>query len=500
MPEYIQALIVILFLSTLVFAFARKPAHEIILNADYVRRRNLFLVITLAAFLGHSFWVYIVITGLLILFTRAKEPNPVALFFLLLFVVPAAGFDIPGMGLVNLLFNLTHQRLLVLVILLPAYITIVQRKKTLPFGQILPDKLIFFYLLLIIILSLRDTTFTHFFRFIFYQFIDIFLPYYVISRLLKDARDFRQALLCFVIAVMILALIGIFETARSWLLYIPLQHLWEIPSGINSYVLRAGIQRAVVTVAPIPLGYVIAVGIGIFIYLQQSIRSKFSRWAGMSLLVLGLLASLSRGPWVGAIIIIFVLISTGPNPMRSLVKYLIGGVVAIPLLTYLPGANKLVELLPYFGSKDQFNISYRERLIDNALIVIDRHPFLGSANYLDTPEMESMRQGSDIIDIVNTYIKIALESGYLGVSLFIGFFMTICWGVYRSFRRLPDKNRDEFLLGRALLATLIGILIIIFTVSSISIIPIVYWSFAGLGVAYINMMDRSRSTNYKSLS
>lgn len=41
-----------------------------------------------------------------------------------------------------------------------------------------------------------------------------------------------------------------------------------------------------------------------------------------------------------------------------------------------------------------------------------------------------------------------------------------------------------------LLATLTGILVIIFTVSSITFIPVVYWSIAGLGVAYIQMVRR----------
>jgi hypothetical protein len=42
------------------------------------------------------------------------------------------------------------------------------------------------------------------------------------------------------------------------------------------------------------------------------------------------------------------------------------------------------------------------------------------------------------------------------------------------------------------LATLLAILVIIFTVSNITIIPIVYWSVAGLGVAYAEMMRRQK--------
>jgi hypothetical protein len=58
-------------------------------------------------------------------------------------------------------------------------------------------------------------------------------------------------------------------------------------------------------------------------------------------------------------------------------------------------------------------------------------------------------------------------------------------------RSIPDKDSEEYLLGRALLATLLAILTIITTVSSITIIPIVYWSVAGLGVAYAQMVRKN---------
>jgi hypothetical protein len=51
-----------------------------------------------------------------------------------------------------------------------------------------------------------------------------------------------------------------------------------------------------------------------------------------------------------------------------------------------------------------------------------------------------------------------------------------------------------------LLATLIGILVIIFTVSSITFIPVVYWSVAGLGVAYIQMVRRLHNSQAVELA
>ncbi len=70
------------------------------------------------------------------------------------------------------------------------------------------------------------------------------------------------------------------------------------------------------------------------------------------------------------------------------------GLIVLPLILLLPGTGKIVELLPYVGeSSQQANISYRERLFENSLIVINRNPWFGSIDYLKTPEMEAMRQG-----------------------------------------------------------------------------------------------------------
>ena len=122
------------------------------------------------------------------------------------------------------------------------------------------------------------------------------------------------------------------------------------------------------------------------------------------------------------------------------------------------------------------------------MIVIQRNPWFGSSNFNETPEMEAMRQGGGIIDIVNTYIRVTLEQGFVGLGLFVGFFALTLLGIYRAMRLIPDKDSEEYLLGRVLFATLLAILVMIFTVSSITFIPIVYWSVAGMGVAYTRMV------------
>jgi O-antigen ligase len=258
------------------------------------------------------------------------------------------------------------------------------------------------------------------------------------------------------------------------------------------YLGREGMLRAVVTAGqPIALGYLMVVGFGLFLFVQHSIKHKLIRRLGMALLFVGAIAPLSRGPWVGAAMLLVVFITNGRYATRRLMSLTLAAIIALPLLYMVPGGEKVINLLPFIGSTEKENIDYREKLIINSMIVIKRNPWFGSVNYWNAPEMQSMRQGQGIIDVVNTYIQIALEKGYMGLALFVGFFVMILRSIFRAMHSISDRDSEVHLLGRVLLATLSSILVIIFTVSSITIIPIVYWSVAGLGVAYVQMVQKN---------
>jgi O-antigen ligase len=499
MPEHLRALVIILVLAGIVFAFARRPAADLIPHSDFTRRRNLWFALTLLAFVSHSFWVYAGITAIILTVVRQRDRNPLALFFFLLFLIPPAPAQIPGFGLINYFFTLDHIRLLALCVLLPAFFTLCRRASTLTFGRTWPDKLLAAYLVLTSLLYLRETTLTDTLRQTLYLFIDVFLPYYVASRALKELSDFKDALLAFVLAAMVLSLIALVEFARHWLLYSALIGSLNMHWDMSGYLSRGGSLRASATTGQaIALGYVISVAIGFYLFLRESVRSRLQQRLGALLLAAGLFAPLSRGPWIGAATIVAVFITTGRNAVKRLILLALAGVLALPLLAILPGGQKVLDLLPFVGTLETENITYRERLIDNAVIVIQRNPWLGSFDYRNTPEMQSMIQGQGIIDIVNTYISLALEMGLIGLTLFVVFFATVLFGIRTAMRSFPDKDDEARRLGRALFATLAGILVIIFTVSSITVIPVVYWSAAGLGVAYAQMTRRLRHTEAAS--
>lgn len=497
MPEHLRALVAILLLSSLAFLVARRPATDMVLQSVFTRRRNLWFGLTILVFLAYSFWVYAFVATIILMIASQREANRLSLYFLLLFLIPPASVQIPGVGLINFLFELNHVRLLALCLLLPAYLSIKSRPESVAFGRLLPDKLIASYLLLVVVISFRDAEITGILRLAFLLFIDVFLPYYVASRALSSVQMYRDSLFSFVTAATVLGLIGTFEYWRHWLLYNSLVIAMGIQWDYLGYLGRAGSLRAMATTGhSIALGFVMAISIGFYLFLQRDITHINSKRIVGLLLVLGLFSALSRGPWVGAVAILVVYTAMAASPVRKLVLMALVGLASILILSALPGGQQIVDLLPWIGKADEGSINYREQLIDNAWLVIQRNPWLGSVDFLNTHEMEAMRQGQGIIDVVNTYISILLKYGFVGLGLFLGFFLSILLSIWKCMKHM-DRDGEVYRLGQSLFATLAGILIIITTVSSITIIPTVYWCVAGIGVGYAQMV-RAQKTRVAS--
>lgn len=427
--------------------------------------------------------------GGIMLLAISRNHNRIALFFLLLFAVPPFAGLISGLGLINYFAEMSSTRLLALALLAPAFFTLRQQPYYQSFGKLLPDKILLGYLCLIITLYFRDTSVTDALRQTLYLLIDLFLPYMVISRYVNTLQKFKEALLAFVIAALIMALISIFELVRHWLLYASLDNALGVNWGLSGYQGRSDMLRASASAGhPIVLGYIMTVAIGFYLFLQSAMPNNLKTKAGGLALLGGLIAPLSRGPWVGAGILVVTYILTGRNALKKLALLSLLSLISLPIIGVMPGGDKIINLLPFIGQTEKENIEYRENLLDVSIIVIKKNWAFGSVNFKETPEMQSMIQGQGIIDIVNTYITIALSYGLVGLILFVSFFFVILKNIHLGMKIEANKNSEYYLLGRSLLCTLISILVIIFTVSSISFVPIVYWSVSALGVAYYQMM------------
>ncbi len=485
MPEYIRALVVILFLATAVFFFAKAPATALAISVeDFARRRNTWFYITLCGFLSQNYWVFAVIVGVVIYRAAQKESNPIALFFFLVLALPQIKVEIPGFAGIRYFFSVDYVRILSVIVLMP--VCLKARKLAVANGTkaYWSDKILAVYVLLSLALQTQYDVGTNVARSALGWAIDVLVPYYAISRSVKDMKSFRDVLMSFVIAAMLASLVGVFEFLRHWILYASagtaLGIVWE-----PGYLARGEFLRASATSGQsIVLGYVVAIAIGFFLALRPSVPKQSVFAGGMLLLLAGIVSPLSRGPWVGLVILLLVFTLAGDKPMQRVFKF---GFLALPFglaLMFTDFGQKIIDYLPFVGTVDKENVSYRQNLFDTSFQIILDNPFFGSTDYL--LHMEELRQGQGIIDLVNTYLIVGLNTGFVGLGLYVLFFGLVLVAACKQMLRTTFSS-EMHVLGQTLLATLIGALAIIATVSPIYHVPLMLWSLAGLCLAFSTM-------------
>ena len=111
---------------------------------------------------------------------------------------------------------------------------------------------------------------------------------------------------------------------------------------------------------PLTFGYFLAIAIGFYLFLSTSIQNKYIRRIGFLILFLGLLAPLSRGPWIGAAALIIIFVLQGPGLIKKLSSMLVMVLLAWVILPFLPNGQKYLDLIPFVGKTETENIDYRE--------------------------------------------------------------------------------------------------------------------------------------------
>ena len=354
MPEHLRALVFILAISGAVFAFAKAPITATACSLeDFKRRRNLWFALTLSAFLAHNFWVFIALASFALIYAGGKDSNRFALYLAVMLALPRLSASIPGFGLMKELFSIEPLRLLSLLILLPAYLSLRRQPGVEPFGRLLCDKLLICSFVLEVALTLPYRTFTSVIRdSVFYEFTNVFLLYYVASRSLRTTKDFRDALGAFTVGVMIFCAIVAVEFGRRWLLYSALDDALGVSLGNRGYLLRSNMLRARARRTSIVAGYTCAVGIGLYLYVRTLIPNLLLRRLGMLLLIAGIIGAFARAPWLGAVGMIMVFVLLGPTPIGTLGKLLGALLLAVPILLMTQAGAVIIDHLPWVGTVD----------------------------------------------------------------------------------------------------------------------------------------------------
>lgn len=492
MPEHIRALAYVLILAVPAFFVAARLAVPIVGAKEFSLWRNAWIIATCLTFLTTSFLLFVALLTLLIFLLRKKLSQPLYLYIILMFTAPCLSVGVGIPGLFNRLIDLNLPRVLALLILLPMAVKLWAQPEMRQWRKL--DLSVVAFCAMLSILALRHGDFNSIFRVIPSYWLDIVLTYFVFSRAIRTPEDLDRCLVAFVVAALPLALVGVFEYLRDWRVYFVVVLRWDL-TLISPYVFRDGSLRAAATaIEPIAFGFLCMVGGGALLAIRSGKIGLIWWWLAMVMLVSGLFVSLSRGPWLGFALCVVIVLLARPRLAVALSLVAIPMAALLPFLGPVATIDRFINLLPFIGHADEGSEAYRSELLENSLTVIGRNPWFGSLDFLSAPELQVLIQGQGIIDIVNSYIQIALEYGLVSLCLFVLFFVAIV----ASLVRLTLAHAVAQSAHHALLGLMIGILFIIGTTSSVSIIPHIYWALSGLSVAAV-AMARGRQDKRASL-
>lgn len=425
---------------------------------------------TAIMFWAHNMWLFLGGLALVSVLAVRRFNFPLAIFVFLLLLMPEYSVRVPGFGLVNWIIDLNPWRVLALTILLPSSIHLLSQRQLPTLGSLLTDKIIIVFVLFVSVLNyLHHDTFTGGLRQLAVGTLDILLIYFVGSRGLMLKGAFRHIMVALVMASIFLALVGIFEILKHWLLYSAAKKALGGTSGLFGYLGRGGVLRASATTGqPIVLGFVMMVAFLMLTYVQKLVQPGANRKFLWLLMGAGLVAAMSRGPWVGAVIGLVAIAIFSSNPVGNLVKLSVIGLCAAVALIMLPGGDKIIDYLPWIGTVDERNVTYREMLWQQTQMVIVRNFWLGSIGFTESPEFDVIRQGGGFVDIVNSYIGVALAYGVVGLLLYASYLFLIIIKSIATVAKLSKEHSENKVYGVTLLGTFLAMIITIGTVSSIS--------------------------------
>jgi hypothetical protein len=490
-----KELIVILAIAAATFALAKPIALRFSAPVDFARRRNVWLALTIIAFLSPNFWIFALFAAPIYVWAGRKDSNPIAAYLLLMHVVPPVPIDIPTIG-ISQLFTLDNYRLLSFCVLIPTALRArrsIDRKRT--SDSRMTDLLLFAFGVVQIALFvppdlpdhviLQDSP-TNVLRRAFLVFIDIFVLYYAISRSCSDRRKIADAEAAFCVSAGIMSLVATFEHLRTWLLYKGLALRWN-PLDTNflmAWLFRGSswLRTQASAGHPLVLGFLLAIAFGFLLYLQSRDTLRVRLMTGIVFLC-GMVVTYSRGPWIGAILIFLAYSALKPRAVSRLFKAAFLIAIVLGLIGQSSVGEKIMNSLPFAaGGQPDATLLYRQRLADRSFELMRAHPYFG--DQLAIQKMEDLRQGQGIIDIVNTYIGVALFTGWVGLALFLGFILSASMGAYRVAKSTISTDLDGGLLGFNILACIVGVLFMIADCSLIFGVEKMLYVLIALAAAY----------------
>jgi hypothetical protein len=249
---------------------------------------------------------------------------------------------------------------------------------------------------------------------------DYALPYYLVSRSIKNIEDVRRIGLALTMVALLVSIVLLFEAYSFWPLYRGAYHHYGMEGDLGIGVkVRAGLMR---TGGPFlestSMAFALALCFFAALSMRHFFRSVSHHAAVICTLIVGLLAPQSRGAWIAvALGLIMIEVYRGRYSVIATRMTLIGGVV-IGLIVAASGSQRLSELAGISGDA-LGTVSYRSLLFERGTQEFWKSPVFGQPPAQVYRNLSDLRQGEGLVDFVNTYLYVALVSGSVGLLIFI---------------------------------------------------------------------------------
>ena len=498
---YALKLLAVVFTVTCLAQYVFRTAFQDIFSpTEYKRVWRLVLLGVVASYLCQLPPLYLMAVASIAIYgavaTGRGPAGKIGIYLLLICTLPPIDLALGGFGGINYLLKLDHRRVLSIFMLSWAAIEILSTKsqpRTVKFLWI--DLLVFGYQGLRFALMVPHSTVTTLLRIAVETTLDILLPYFVVTRGLRSLSDVRFAAGHLFIGIAFVASVGVAETLVQHNLYSGLQSIYDVHWQLTYALMRGSLIRIQATTSqPIILAFMLLFGIGLGYWLKGSQWRRPSVLALFAAIGIAEVATFSRGPWLAAVLIVLALVAirklSAPAFRVTLVILVLSGVA----LKLANADHEVVAALgAIFGSEqaDIASIEYRRELLDTSLALIKQSPWFGVPNY--AAQMQGLKQGEGIIDIVNSYVAIMLDAGLVGLTIYVLPFLIVLNRLISAIRRRePGVAEGSNRFAQAFVALILGCLFAIFTASSFSVIPVLLTLLLSLSTAWLGLSIEER--------
>jgi len=264
--------------------------------------------------------------------------------------------------------------------------------------------------------------------------MDTWCAYLAARFIVTDRMKLISIIKCVSIAMVPLAILGVIESVTGWQPFAPLQRFSPWYGGAKAFVSegRFGFARAI---GPFSHAILFGGGFAMFLPLIYCLRHEKKDWRTYAYIIsgivlLGALSSMSSGPWVMVIVVIFCLIiERHKHLVKPLFIFLIISCIIIGIASNRPFYHVIVSWANPLGGAGW----HRAKLIDVAIDKFDEWWMIG---YGAKDPGWGPIFGMGHSDITNEFILNGVRYGILGV-------IALCAVLGKAFQGLISTYRKQ---------------------------------------------------------